>query len=280
MPSLQPRWLILDFFAAFVRRFDDRIAIAHLIQLMAEADLDEQTVRSSVSRLKRKGWLLPDRIDGQVGYRVSPEALRDLTEGDSRVYHRQPADLAQGWCILVFSIPEAMRTKRHALRSRLTWWGFGNLSPGTWIAPHRNTAYAMRVINQLDIGEYTSVFEGNYLGSSELDTFVRKAWDFPKLSVQYATFIEGNAHLVEKWGSTPAKPSPDAFVDYLRMLNSWRSIPFLDPGLPSELLPDDWAGHEANRLFHELSDLLLSAAIGHVEAVTGRRPSADPATIG
>jgi len=67
LPSQQPRWLILDFFAAYVRRFDNRIAIAHLIELMAELDMDEQTVRSSVSRLKRKGWLLPERVGGPVG---------------------------------------------------------------------------------------------------------------------------------------------------------------------------------------------------------------------
>jgi phenylacetic acid degradation operon negative regulatory protein len=270
MPSQQPRWLILDFFAAFVRRFDDKMAIAHLIQLMAELELDEQTVRSSVSRLKRKGWLEPERVDGQVGYRVSASALRDLSEGDPRVYHLEPSVLSDGWCLITFSIPESLRTKRHELRSKLTWWGFGNLAPGVWVAPQRSATYATRVVEQLELRPYTAVFEGHYVGLETLKDFVHKAWDFPRLSTRYERFLAENDHLTAKW--IPGRDSPgDAFVDYLRMLNSWRSIPFLDPGLPKDLMTPDWRGTEATQLFHDLSDRLLAPAIRHVETVTGRK---------
>lgn len=270
MASQQPRWLILDFFAAFVRRFDDRMAIAHLIQLMAELDLDEQTVRSSVSRLKRKGWLEPERVEGQVGYRVSSKALRDLAEGDTRVYHLEPAVLADGWCLVAFSIPENLRTKRHELRSKLTWWGFGNLAPGVWVAPQRSAGYATRVVEQLELRTYTAIFEGHYIGLEDLRDFVHKAWDFPRLSARYEVFLQQNDDLVKKW--TPGRDARgEAFVDYLRMLNSWRSIPFLDPGLPLDLMSEDWKGGEATQLFHDLSDQLLGPAIEHVESVTGRR---------
>jgi phenylacetic acid degradation operon negative regulatory protein len=270
MPSQQPRWLILDFFAAFVRRFDDKMAIAHLIQLMAELDLDEQTVRSSISRLKRKGWLQPEKVEGQVGYRVSSSALRYLSEGDARVYHLEPADLADGWCLVTFSIPESLRTKRHELRSNLTWWGFGNLAPGVWVAPQRSAAHATRVVEQLQLQSHTAVFEGRYVGLESLKEFVHKAWDFPRLSTRYESFLAENHHLISKWTRGREAPT-EAFVDYLRMLNSWRSIPFLDPGLPENLMTSDWKGGEATQLFHDLSDRLLQPAIQHVESVTGRK---------
>jgi phenylacetic acid degradation operon negative regulatory protein len=270
MPSQQPRWLILDFFAAFVRRFDDKMAISHLIQLMSELEIDEQSVRSSVSRLKRKGWLVPERVEGQVGYRVSPSALRDLSEGDFRVYHLVPATLDDGWCLVTFSIPESLRTKRHELRSKLTWWGFGNLAPGVWLAPQRSAGYAIRVVEQLELHPFAAVFEGHYVGLETLHEFVHKAWDFPRLSKRYESFLMENAHLVAKWRPDRAAPE-DAFVDYLRMLNSWRSIPFLDPGLPEDLMTPDWKGTEATQLFHDLSDRLLTPAIEHVESVTGRK---------
>ncbi len=36
--------------------------------------------------------------------------------------------------LVSFSVPEHERDRRHVLRSRLSWLGFGNLSNGLWIA--------------------------------------------------------------------------------------------------------------------------------------------------
>jgi len=267
----QPRWLILDFFAAFARQLDNTMAIAHLIQLMSEFGMDQQTVRSSISRLKRKGWLEPDRVDGLPAYRISPTALRDLAEGDSRVYHLHPAEIEEGWCLVTFSLPESLKGQRHILRSKLTWWGFGNPAPGVWIAPERSAGYAVRTIESLGVGRYASVFHSEYVGVEPLQDFVNRAWEFSELSARYEAFLAENSPIQRRW----AKGRPDAadaraFVDYLRMLNSWRSIPFLDPGLPLSLMPAGWKGQDATRLFHGLSDRLYESALAHVEAVTGR----------
>ena len=49
----------------------------------------------------------------------------------------------------------------------------------------------------------------------------------------------------------PADPG-QAFADYVRVLTAWRRLPFLDPGLPPELLPADWHGARAAELFGQL----------------------------
>lgn len=266
----QPRWLILDFFAAFVRRLDNHIAIAHLVQLMRDVALDEQTVRSSVSRLKRRGWVLPDRVNGLAGYRISDSALASLAEGDARVFRTEPALLEDGWCIVFFSIPASLAKSRHALRSRLTWWGFGNPAPGVWIAPHRSHSYAERIIEELDLGRYSAVFGGDYLGVEELDGFINRAWNFSRLSARYSGFIDQHAEVVARWNDGRRKLGPrEAFVDYLTTLNAWRSIPFLDPGLPPELLPDNWRGEEAINLFQEIERTLNERAMEYVLGVIG-----------
>ncbi len=38
-------------------------------------------------------------------------------------------------------------------------------------------------------------------------------------------------------------PDRDAFVDFTTLSHRWRKFPFLDPGLPVELLPPDWGPH-------------------------------------
>lgn len=271
MASQQPRWLMLDLFAAFVRPIGSEIAIADLVELMGLMGVDEQAVRSAVSRLKRKGWLESATLGGRVGYRISASALAELNEGDERVYHLEPADLGDGWCVVTFSIPESRRAKRHKLRSKLTWWGFGNVIPGVWIAPSRARSYALRIIDQLRLEPYATVFDAQYASTTPLQDFVQSAWDFTTLSVRYEQFIDKHASLA-KPSHKAAHPLTDeqAFICYLSMLNSWRSIPFLDPGLPLDLLPAGWRGLDATLLFHELTEQLFAPALSFVRTVVDR----------
>jgi phenylacetic acid degradation operon negative regulatory protein len=261
---------MLDFFAAFVRPVGNTIAIADLVELMGMMDVDEQAVRSSVSRLKRRGWLDSTKVNGRVGYRISDSSLAELREGDERVFHLEPADLADGWCIVTFSIPESRRSKRHKLRSKLTWWGFGNVIPGVWIAPQRARVYALRIIAELGLEHDASVFDAKYSSSIPLAEFVQGAWDFAAISVRYGAFVDKYADRADRLRASPAPPDgQQAFVEYLGMLNEWRSIPFLDPGLPLEVLPDNWQGLEATRLFHDVSSVLLEPALEFVRTVVG-----------
>ena len=87
-------------------------------------------MRSSVSRLKRRGLLVPDRTGGRRGrIRAVADARQLLDDGDRRIYARRAA-LPDGWLLAVFSVPEAERHKRHLLRSRLARLGFGTAAPG------------------------------------------------------------------------------------------------------------------------------------------------------
>jgi len=58
----------------------------------------------------------------------------------------------------------------------------------------------------------------------------------------------------------------------VRVLTTWRQLPYLDPGLPQDLLPDDWAGAEAARLFAALQSLLEEPAHDYVTAAVGQAP--------
>ena len=53
-------------------------------------------------------------------------------------------------------------------------------------------------------------------------------------------------------------------MDYVRVLTSWRRLPYLDPGLPVELLPADWVGTRAADLFFALRERLEAGARAYV----------------
>jgi phenylacetic acid degradation operon negative regulatory protein len=61
----------------------------------------------------------------------------------------------------------------------------------------------------------------------------------------------------------------EAFADYVRVLTDWRRLPYLDPGLPAELLPRGWAGTQAAEIFFTLQSRLARAAAEHAARATG-----------
>jgi phenylacetic acid degradation operon negative regulatory protein len=54
----------------------------------------------------------------------------------------------------------------------------------------------------------------------------------------------------------------------VQAVTSCRRLPFLDPGLPPELLPTPWSGVPAADLFFELKESLEKPAHAYVESVT------------
>lgn len=267
MATSRPRSLILSFYGAFVRQLDGWIAVSHLLTLMAEINLDPQAVRSSMSRLKQIGWLAASRRNGAAGYALSSVARAALDAGDERIYGAQrAADLADGWAVVVFSVPEHRRADRHLLRSRLTWLGFGAPAPGVWIAPRRLLDPTRAMLESLGLAGYVDLFHATYTGFGDARSLVARCWDLDGLRAQYAEFIAVHRPVDRAWRQR-AGSERDAFADYLAALDRWRGLPFLDPGLPAELLPPGWEGRTASELFARLRERLAGAALEHVRRV-------------
>ncbi|MER8184506.1 PaaX family transcriptional regulator C-terminal domain-containing protein [Kitasatospora sp. NPDC094015] len=272
--ATRPSALISTVYGEFVRRLGGWISIADLITLMAELDVDAPAVRSAISRLKKGGTLVQERRDA-TGYRLSPAVEPVFAEGDRRIFGSlEPARLADGWVLAVFSVPESERAHRHQLRSRLSWLGFGNAAPGVWLAPARLLPDARRMLERLGLSAYVHLFTSEYAGFAELGRAVSSWWDFPAIEAQYAAFTDTYQPVADELRPYPRIDDVEAFRDYVPMLNDWRRLPYLDPGLPTELLPADWNAVEARRLFLELHGRLAEPALRHVVGATGLAPDA------
>jgi phenylacetic acid degradation operon negative regulatory protein len=238
----------MTFFGAFLRRLGGWIAVADLIALMARLGLDEQAVRSAVSRLKRRGVIESERRDGAAGYRLTEHGEAILRAGDVRIYGRSPAS---GWLLVVFSIPEAQRALRHRLRSGLTGLGLGTVAPAVWIAPAHLEAEVRRLVEELGVADRVDLFAAEPLGAD-----LGRWWDLGALAAEYARYLE-------EWSGQDG----GGFAEYVRHLDAWRRIPFHDPGLPASALPD---GERAWQVFADLDSRLAPVAWAEVRAATGR----------
>lgn len=273
MTEHTPSSLIVTFFGAYGRAdgWDGRIPVAGLIRLMGAVDVDPQSVRSAVSRLKRRGLLEPDRVDGAAGYALSGDARQLLADGDRRIYGHPVGGAADdAWVLAVFSVPESERHKRHLLRSRLARLGFGTAAPGVWIAPARLHEEALHTLHRLGLDAYVDLFTGTHLGFEPTAAAVRRWWDLDAVAKRHHAFLDAHEPVLRAWDARAATPPQEAFADYLRALDSWRRLPYADPGLPPALLPPDWPGGRAAEVFEGLHARLRDAGAQFAR-------SADPA---
>jgi phenylacetic acid degradation operon negative regulatory protein len=247
---MQPRALIVTAYGLYARTGDGWLPIAALVRLLAALGVDQPAVRSAISRLKRRGVLEPARRDGVAGYALSTAGREILREGDERIFTPPAAALADGWLLAIFSVPESERAKRHTLRSQLAGLGFGTAAPGVWIAPAHRYRAARALLDRLEFASYVDLFRSDYLAFGDLATTVKQWWDLDAVRAGYERFLDA-------WPPAPSAPPADtALPIWIRAVTDWRRLPYLDPGLPAEVLPDDWPGASAVRRFAELRESL------------------------
>ncbi|MFJ2740043.1 PaaX family transcriptional regulator C-terminal domain-containing protein [Streptomyces sp. NPDC087440] len=248
---------------------DPPMPVAALIRLLAAVGVDAPSVRSAVSRLKRRGLLESARTpEGAAGYALSGDARQLLDDGDRRIYAGTEPSLADGWVLAVFSVPEAERARRHVLRSRLARLGFGTAAPGVWIAPGGLYEETRHTLERLQLAEYVELFRGDHLGFAATEDSVARWWDLAEIAGLHHAFLQRNEPVLRGWESRDALDDPErAYRDYLLALDSWRRLPYADPGLPAELLPEDWPGGRSAEVFAGLHAGLRDAGAEFVRGV-------------
>lgn len=282
-PTLRHQQLILTIYGLYGRRGGGPLPVSVLIDMLGDLGHDAPGVRSAVSRLKAKGVLTSVKSGGVAKYELSPRSLEMVSEGDERIFAPYCGTPEGEWVLAIFSVPEAMRDRRYQLRAELTRLGFGSMAAGVWIAPANVHDGAKRRLASRGLAEYVEFFTGNYAVEGDMRERVAQWWDLEALDVQIAEFMNYYRNSLTEWtglvGEDPeaalvassAQLRRDAFRYYVPMLTLWRRLPYRDPGLPLEYLPEGWQGPEARRIFfgtHRLIAPLAEAhAMSHVKKI-------------
>lgn len=266
--TIRPRAHIVTIYGLYAREAGGWLSVGSLIKMMGHLGVEEPAVRSSISRLKRRGLLESGRVDGTAGYGLSERARTVLDEGDRRIFARHRATVSDGWLMAVFSVPETERQKRHTLRSQLSGLGYGTVGPGVWIAPGHLEQETRQVLTRHDLSTYVDLFHADYLGFRDLQQEVATWWDLDALDGAYRDFSTTFDPMLAAWKRRRSRDDPaKAFADYVTAVTAWRRLPYLDPGLPSDLLPRGWAGTRAADLFFGLHERLKRPAHRYLDTL-------------
>ena len=265
MLDIAPRQLIMTLYGLYAREEHNWLSVSSVVRLMTDLGEDSAGVRSSISRLKRRGVLEARKVDNAAGYSLSSDALDVLREGDVRIFGPKRASESDGLLIVVFSVPESERERRHQLRTVLSARGFGTISPGVWVAPSMLHDEVARALEARGLTSYVDVFRATYEDFGTLRDRVAQWWDLAAIQAEYDEFLAHFAPIRASWKKSSKQPQ-DAFAAYIPMLTVWRRLPYLDPGLPLSVLPAKWSGHRATDLFTDLDALLKQPAREHALA--------------
>ncbi len=241
-----PGSLIVTFYGAYGRvPTAGTVPVAELIRLLGAVGVDAPSVRSAVSRLKRRGLLVADRArqQGAAGYAPSPDARQLLDDGDRRVYAAARRRTTSGWLLAVFSVPEseAAEAPRAALpagRARLRQRG----ARASGSRPAHLDEETRHTLERLRLDPYVDLFRGDAPGLRGDGEAVARWWDLDAIAKLHEAFLDRHEPVLHAW-SRRATPRPEeAYRDYLLALDAWRRLPYADPGLPTALLPGGLAG--------------------------------------
>ena len=219
---------------------------AVLLRALGLLDVAEKSARQALARSAAEGWLSPTRHGRRVRWELTSPGQTLLSDGASRIYSfgRGERHWDGRWLLVLVSIPDSKRDLRHRLRTRLAGAGFGALSAGVWVSPDpaRETE-ARQILAGLGLADGAMSFLGGYGSVGTQGSVARQAWDLDAVSGRYQEFTDSFA------GLRPASGA-DFLIAQTRLVHAWRRFPFLDPQLPADLLPEQWPGITAARLFH------------------------------
>lgn len=254
---MNARSALFDLFGDHLRPRGGEAPVSALVRLLSPLGVAAPAVRTAVSRMVRQGWLEPVRLPGGPGYALTPRAVRRLDDSAARIYRTQDPTWDGSWHLVVTELP-GERSRRDRLRAGLTFLGYAQLDDGTWIGPRWSAEVdSLLEVEGVRAERFTARHDGDSVG------LVRRAWDVEGLARSYSRWLADTEALVATAG-----PDPDdehAFATRSRLVHEWRKFLFLDPGLPRELLPQDWPGDTAAAFFDAESRRLLPAATRFVD---------------
>lgn len=215
------------------------------------ADLaPNQKTKSTFSNLVRDGLIesKPAEGEGIESYRLTEKGFHLLTL--SFPYFRFLKDKwDKKWRILSYEIPETKRELRDKLRREVAGWGLGPWHRSFWLTPHPIIENLKELISGRDEEKYVQAFESEHV-VGDREFLIEKVWGKAKLDARYRQLFK-NWHLVLSQNEDKLEKLKKVVSDYVAILKD-------DPGLPPDVLGEDWAGFEAFAIYKEIRNILLS----------------------
>jgi len=219
---------------------------ATLVGALEALGIEARAARQAVNRTAADGWLEGESVGRYTRWRLTSSGRRMIGSAVPRVQRSIVSDRTwDGTFLLLTLTGNALdREARERLAVGLDFEGFGTLGPGAWVAVGEGSREgADSVLSACGLQDRALLFSAQTVDGAETPAeVVALAWDLDTAAAAHEAFLE------EFEKAVPADEC-EAFALRTRLAHEWRHLLSVDPSLPPQLLPGDWVGTRARKVF-------------------------------
>jgi phenylacetic acid degradation operon negative regulatory protein len=237
--------LLLTTLGEFVLPHRGSVWTSTVVDALAVLGVEERNARQAILRLADHGIVRSEKEGRKARWHLTDQGSRLLTVGSRRIYQFGAGGDTwdERWLVVLCSVPEDQRAKRHQLRGQLGFAGFGFLGPGVALSPHLDREEAANtVLKDLGLLPGAVVLRAETGALVAADELLRRAWDLDSLASGYDEFMAA-------FKRRSPRSDEARFAALVDLVHAWRRFPFVDPEIPARLLPGQWPGKTAKELF-------------------------------
>lgn len=225
------------------------VSFTQSIQSIFDVNFNQKT-KGSISGLIREGYIekKADASEIENSYKITDKGFYSLCL--IYPFFRYLKEKWDGkWRVLSYEIPEKKRELRDRLRRVVSGWGLGPWHRSFWLTPHPIVDNLRQLVSQKEEEKFIQAFESEHVfGNREI--LIEKVWQINFREKQYR-------ELFKKWHNILSGEG-DKIIKFTNVINEYLAILKLDPGLPPELVGQNWIGFEAYNIFKEIRSILVS----------------------
>lgn len=255
--------LIVTLFGDSIEPHGGTLWMGSLVALLEPFSILERSVRTSVFRLVREGWLevTGTRTGRRSYYRMTSAGRQRAAHAHRRIYGEPAAAWSGTWTLLLLE-----QGASPALRRDLLWEGFGRLAAQVYAHPSPDTNALQEILsaqgperNIVGFQARDIAFDGA-LTSAQL---VERGWALAQLAAQYTQFLQSFGTLPEILKGAGITDEQH-FVLRTLLIHEFRRAQLRDPHLPPNLLPTNWPGKQARNLCKRIYVNCSVGAVRHL----------------
>src|SRR4051794_28152797 len=121
--------LLLTLLGEFVLPRGGRAWTGTLVDVLGALGVEGSNARQAIARTASDGRIIAERHGRRVQWQLSDQTVELLDNGTKRIYGfgSTGVEWDRRWLVVLCPVPEEQRAKRHQLRARLGFAGFGFL---------------------------------------------------------------------------------------------------------------------------------------------------------
>ncbi len=241
--------IVISIFGELVQPRKQSISVQELLALTGHVDIEENALRTALSRLAKEGWVEREKQGRLAFYSLSETGKKTFLAASERIYNHSFESPSSEWNLAFFKEP--ISTAKDPVPVGFT------------------LSRQWQLINSEDVSK---------LGNNEVVLFPTEAVDVPDwaldklvpetLNRQYSELLADLSHLNAD-SSAIRKLSPlSALVLRYLLIHAWRRLVLRHPLVPQGLLPPSWPGAMCHQALCELYPELVAQSEGWWETPT------------